>query len=149
VTALEKYSERALRRRRRSPPKIVVLSNALRSAVDPQGPPGEDDPVRFGAWVENACLAHAWNRGQSVSYWREEPLEVDGVIDGSWGAWAIEVKTGPFDVSDLRGLLEFTRRHPRFRPLVPTGRGGAVGARRAGVASQPWTSFLLSGPPRA
>jgi hypothetical protein len=34
---------------------------------------------RFGAWVENACLSHAWNSGQQVWYRREEPLEVDGV----------------------------------------------------------------------
>ena len=29
------------------------------------------DPDRFGAWVENACLAHAWNAGQQLAYWRE------------------------------------------------------------------------------
>ena len=148
VAGLEKFSSRPLRRRS-APPKIVVLNNGLLSALDPLGPPGEGDPARFGAWVENACLAHAWNRGQTVTYWREEPLEVDAVVEGSWGAWAIEVKTGAFQASDLRGLLEFTRRHPRFHPLVLSGRGGALGASRAGVASMPWARFLLSGPPRA
>jgi len=24
-----------------------------------------------------------------VSYWREEPLEVDGVLEGSWGSWVV------------------------------------------------------------
>jgi predicted AAA+ superfamily ATPase len=146
VAALEKHSPRALRRRA-APPKIVVLNNALLAATDPQGAPDEGEPARFGAWVENACLAHAWNRGQTVTYWREEPLEVDAVVEGSWGAWAIEAKTGPFHAGDLRGLLEFTRRYPRFRPLVLTGRGGAPAARRAGVDSMTWSSFLLSGPP--
>ena len=48
----------------------------------------------FGAWLENACLSYAWNAAQRVAYWREEPLEVDGVLDGSWGRWAIEVTIG-------------------------------------------------------
>jgi predicted AAA+ superfamily ATPase len=115
--------------------------------MDPEGPPDETEPARFGAWVENACLAHAWNRGQTVTYWREEPFEVDAVVEGSWGAWAIAVKTGPFHAGDLRGLLEFARRHPRFRPLVLTGRGGALTARRAGLESVPWSRSLLNGPP--
>lgn len=146
VTGLAKFSERLLRRRA-APPKIVVLNNALLVAGDSRGAPGSSEPARFGAWVENACLADAWNRGQAVTYWREEPFEVDGVVEGSWGAWAIEVKTGPFGASDLRGLLEFCRRHPRFRPLVLRGSEGADVARRAGVDSMPWAKFLLSGPP--
>jgi hypothetical protein len=105
------------------------------------------DPARFGTWVANACLAHAWNSGQSVTYWREEPLEVDAVIEGSWGAWALEVKTGGFALADLKGLLEFCRRHPRFRPLVVHGGAGAM-ARRALVEAMTWEQFLLKGPPR-
>jgi hypothetical protein len=27
------------------------------------------DPARFGAWVENTCLAYAWNAGQRITYW--------------------------------------------------------------------------------
>jgi hypothetical protein len=42
--------------------------------------------------MENACLAFAINQGRQVMYWREEPLEVDAVLDGSWGKWAVEVK---------------------------------------------------------
>ena len=112
VAAVPKFSTRALRQRA-APPKLVVLSNALLAAADPQGPPDPAaDPARFGAWVENACLAHAWNAGQQLRYWREEPLEVDAIVDGSWGSWAIEVKTGGIDPSRLRGLAEFTRRFP-------------------------------------
>ncbi|HVE87764.1 MAG TPA: AAA family ATPase, partial [Myxococcales bacterium] len=94
VAPLQKHSTRAARQRA-SPPKLVTLNNALVAVMDPRGIADRaTDPGRFGAWVENACLAHAWNAGQRVSYWREEPLEVDAVIDGSWGSWAIEVKTG-------------------------------------------------------
>jgi hypothetical protein len=149
IAPLAKHSTRPARRRA-SPPKLVALSNALLAAVDPRGSPEpETDPQRFGAWVENACLAHAWNSGQQVGYWREEPLEVDAVLDGSWGAWALEVKTGAFGPSDLRGLLEFSRRHPRYRPLVACDpKRGAV-AERAGVTGISWREFLLRGPPRA
>lgn len=96
IAPLPKYAARPARRRD-APPKLVTLNNALVAALDPCGI-AEDrtDPIRFGAWVENACLAYAWNSGQSVSYWREEPLEVDGVCEGSWGSWAIEVKPGRF-----------------------------------------------------
>jgi hypothetical protein len=147
VAHLPKHAARAARRRA-APPKLVTLNNALAAVMDPAGiPDARLHPERFGAWVENACLAHAWNSGQTVSYWREEPLEVDGVVEGSWGAWALEVKTGKFRASDLAGLLEFVRRNPRFRPLVicaPEGRAEAV---RAGVDAVSWQEFLLSGPP--
>jgi hypothetical protein len=58
IAPLEKYSTQVLRRRA-SPPKLVTLNNA--------------------------CLVFAINRGQQVTYWREEPLEIDALPDGSWG----------------------------------------------------------------
>lgn len=147
VAPLGKHSPRASRRRS-APPKLVVLSNAFLAAIDPRGVPDpKTDPMRFGAWVENACLAHAWNAGQKVSYWREEPLEVDGVFEGSWGSWAIEVKTGQVHAVELRGLLEFTRRHPEYRPLLICAASGRAAAARAGVQAIPWRDFLLAGPP--
>jgi len=145
VAAIEKYSARALRRRA-APPKLVVLNNALMAALDPQGPPDRAPaPERYGSWVKNACLAHAWNAGQRVSYWREEPLEVDAVVEGSWGCWAIEVQTGRFGPEDLRGLLEFCRRYPRFTPLVLMGADAHNAVEMAGVRSMAWRDFLLGG----
>jgi hypothetical protein len=147
VAAIEKYSTRTLRRRA-APPKIVVLNNAFLAAMDPEGILDlSEDPRRLGSWVENACLAHAWNCGQKVTYWREEPLEVDAVLEGDWGRWAVEVKTGPFNTADLKGLLEFCRRYPRFRPLVLTGEHrGPPQLRDAGVETMSWGEFLLGGP---
>jgi predicted RecB family endonuclease len=81
-----------------------------------------------------------------VRYWREEPFEVDGVLEGSWGAWAIEVKTGRISASDLRGLGEFARRHARFRPLVVCDAAARPVAQRAGFDAVPWVDFLLHGP---
>jgi uncharacterized protein len=147
VVPVPKYSTRAARRRA-SPPKLVTLNNALVAVVDPDGvAQGEADAARFGTWVENACLAHAWNSGQDVSYWREEPLEVDGILRGSWGKWAIEVKTGRFQINDLTGLLEFTRRHSGFKPLVICSANGRATAERAEVLATTWQAFLLDGPP--
>ena len=147
VAPLEKYSAQALRRRA-SPPKLVVLNNALLSAMHPDGPPDPArEPERFGFWVENACLAFAINQDQQVTYWREEPLEIDAVFNGSWGKWAVEVKTGRFDVQALRGLLEFCRRHPAFKPLVICAPDSEETARRHGIPSISWEDFLIEGPP--
>jgi predicted AAA+ superfamily ATPase len=147
VAPLPKYAKRAARRRA-APPKLVTLNNALVAVMDPHGiVDARTDPKRFGAWVENACLAYAWNAGQNVSYWREEPLEVDGVFEGSWGRWAVEVKTGPFQMSELKALLELVRRHPELRPLVICDDRGRPTAERAGVQAISWQDFLLKGPP--
>ena len=146
VAPIEKYSIQA-HRRRNSPPKIVVLNNALLSATHPAGAPDQArEPDRFGLWVENACLAFAINQGQHVTYWREEPLEVDAVLDGSWGNWALEIKTGKFDAQALRGLLEFCRRNPAFTPMVICAPGDEPIARRHGIQGISWEEFLISGP---
>jgi predicted AAA+ superfamily ATPase len=146
VVPLQKHSS-SPSRRRAAPPKLVTLSNALLATVDPRGVPDPGrEPARFGSWVENACLAHAWNAGQHVRYWREEPLEVAGVLEGSWGPWAIEVKTGPIVAADLRGIAEFARRHPGYRPLVLCDSAQQGSVERLGVEAQTWTDFLLTGP---
>jgi predicted AAA+ superfamily ATPase len=145
IAPLQKFGTRE-HRRRGAPPKLVPLNNALLSATHPQGAPEPDkEPARFGVWVENACMAFACNNGQRVSYWREEPLEVDAVSEGSWGNWAIEIKTGKFQLNELRGLLEFCRRNPRFRPLVVTSPGNQAVAESAQIAAIAWPDFLLSG----
>jgi hypothetical protein len=46
------------------------------------------------------------------------PLEVDAVIEGSWGKWATEVKTAPISSMGVRGLAEFTRCHKAYRSVV-------------------------------
>jgi uncharacterized protein len=146
IASLQKFGRRE-HRRRAAPPKLVPLNNALLSATDPQGAPDPDEePARFGVWVKNACLAFACNSGQRISYWREEPFEVDAVIEGSWGNWAIEIKTGKIQLNELRGLLEFCRRNPRFRPLVVTSPGNQAVAESAEIASITWPEFLLSAP---
>ena len=147
VAALERFSIRA-HRRRAAPPKLVMLNNALLSAIHPGGPPDASrEPERFGFWVENACLAFAVNQGQRVTYWREEPWEIDAVFEGSWGDWAVEVKTSRFDSHSLKGLLEFCRSNPKFHPLVITAPGDEAIAHRHDLLAINWQEFLVSGPP--
>ncbi len=147
VAPLTKFMPPRTRRLRAAPPKLVVLNQALLAAVDPKNVPRSPSDPRFGGWVENACLAHAWNQGQQVRYWREEPLEVDGILDGSWGQWALEIKTGTVSMSDLAPLLEFVRRFPAYRPLLIAPTKALTIARRAGIDSMTWQDFLLTGPP--
>jgi len=148
IAPVPKYARRNARRRA-APPKLVTLNNALLAVMDPKGiADPETDPKRFGAWVENACLAHAWNTGQNVSYWREEPLGVDAIFEGSWGNWAVEVKTGRFQTSDLKGLSEITGRYPELRPLVICDDTGRATAERAGIQTISWQDFLAGGPPK-
>ncbi len=146
VAPLEKHAARP-HRQRSAPPKLVTLNNGLLAAVDPSGiPDPATDPARWGAWVENACLAFAWNSGQRVHYWREEPYEVDAILDGSWGRWAVEVTTNAASPRAVRGLAEFTRRNPSYRPLLLTEETRTEEARRTGFEAMPWTRFLLDGP---
>ena len=148
VAPLERFSQ-LTRRRRAAPPKLVSLNNALISAMHPDGPPDQErEPARFGLWLENACLAFAINQGQRVTYWREEPLEVDAVFEGSWGDWAIEIKTAGFELYDLKGLLEFCRRNTKFRPLIITALGDEPLASRHGLLAISWKRFLVDGPPQ-
>ena len=128
-----------------APPKLVALSQAFLSAAEPAEPPSpKKDSVRWGKYVENACLSHAWNSGQQVYYWREEPLEVDGVFIGAWGKWAVEVKTGPYTYRDLGGLTEFCRRYPEFKPLVICDANHVSVAAQVNVKCLSWNKFLLN-----
>lgn len=146
VAALPKHARRAARRRA-APPKLVTLNQALLAAAHPDGVPDRTrDPARFGAWLENACLSHAWNSGQQVAYWREEPYDVDGVLDGTWGRWAVEVTLGPVTTEAVRGLLEFSRRFRDYRLLVICEQEEVAAASRLGLRAMTWQGFLLRGP---
>ncbi|MGH9384557.1 MAG: ATP-binding protein [Vicinamibacterales bacterium] len=148
VAPLPRHSTRRVRRRS-APPKLVVLNNALLSALHPSGPPDrEREPARHDVWIENACLAHAVNSGQHVSYWREEPFDVDAVLEGAWGQWAIEVMPNVHSSVDYRGLHEFVERYSDYKPLVVTSDAHLTVATRAGLAATTWQRFLLDGPPR-
>lgn len=145
IAGVPKYSGQVVRQRS-APPKLVALNNALLAAATDTPPPmPEQEPERWGHWVENACLAMAWNSGQSVYYWREEPREVDLVVTGSWGNWAIEIKTGQLAVQDVAGVLEFCRRYPDFQPALVCAPGHEPIGTATGVTTVSWPAFLLNG----
>lgn len=145
IAAVAKYSRHVIRQRS-APPKLVPLNNALLAVAGGALPNPKRDPERWGRWVENACIALAWNAGQRVWYWREEPHEVDFVSEGSWGRFAVEVKTGAYTSRDLAGLLEFHRRYPDVTPLVVCDAGRESPAQRLGVSALSWKEYLLKGP---
>ncbi len=144
VAGLTKYAHGVVRQRA-APPKLVVLNNALLVAGGGASDP-DRAPEAWGQMVENACIALAWNSGQQVFYWREEPYEVDFISVGSWGRLAVEVKTGRYSARDLAGLLEFQRRHPNSSPLVLCDAGREDIAQRLGLPTCSWEQFLLDGP---
>lgn len=145
VSPVRKHSLKEVRRRS-SPRKLVLLNNAFLAASLASDPPSEDRGGElWGRWVENACLSFAISSGQNVSYWREEPREVDAVLDGSWGKWVIEVKTGEYGSRDLAGLLEFASRFPDYRPVVICDNRHTEPARRIGVDVRTWPDFLWNG----
>lgn len=148
VAPISKWSGAEIRRRK-SPPKLIVLNNGLLlGGTSMPSPEPQTDPTRWGRWVENACLAHAWNAGQQVHYWRAEPWEVDGVIQGEWGQWIVEVKTGRYSAADLKGLAIASTKLPDFSPLVICDPGEEMPAKAAGFHTMNWHDYLLGRPPR-
>jgi predicted AAA+ superfamily ATPase len=145
IAALPKHAGTVVRQRA-APPKLVALNNALlATALGAESPTPQSDPERWGRWVENACIAMAWNSGQTVRYWRREPIEVDFVSSGSWGAWAVEVKTGTYGPNALRGILTFCRDHPEFRPVIVCDPGREAVAVESGVRALSWPDYLHRG----
>jgi len=145
VSGVRKHSAKEIRRRA-SFPKLLPLNNALMAASGSGEPPTrESDPAAWGRWVETACLSFAVGCEQQVEYWRDDPLEVDGVIEGSWGRWVVEIKTGEFTSRDLAGLLEFARRYPDYRPVVLCDEDYVDVARRIGLDAVPWREYLWNG----
>jgi len=143
VAPLQKYAGSVLRRRK-APPKLVVLDNALLVGAGGMSPPDPaSDPTRWGRWVENACLAHAVKRGLAVTYWRDEPWEADAVFDGDHGRWIVEVKTGRYTATDLRGLAHAAQALSDYRPLVLCDAGQEEVARHAGFTAVAWPDFLF------
>ena len=72
-------------------------------------------------------------------------MEVDLVVEGSWGNWAIEVKTGAFHAREIEGLLEFCRRNKGFRPLVLCDPQFAAAKKLGVIPLMSWQDFLWNG----
>lgn len=117
ITGLHKYHPASFRSRQSSP-KLIVHDNALIRAFER---PMDQKPSeeKWGRYFENCIGARFVEAGWETYYWKDRDLEVDFVVLGPGGEkWAVEVKTGTVNRSDLRGLLKFCELHPSFEPVL-------------------------------
>lgn len=106
-------------------PKFYYCDAGVFRSLRPAGPldrPSEID----GAALEGLVAQHlrAWTAYSGdrcgLSFWRTRAgAEVDFVVYGDGGFWAIEVKNaGTFQRSDLQSLRSFTSEYPECRPVL-------------------------------
>jgi predicted AAA+ superfamily ATPase len=106
-------------------PKFYLFDAGVFSALRPRGPLDRPEEIG-GAALEGLVAQHlrAWNAysgdDHAVGYWRTRAgLEVDFVVYGPLGFWAVEVKNAAVVRSeDLRGLRAIRDEYPECRPLL-------------------------------
>ena len=125
LTGLPKHAVQPARRKE-SHPKLNVLNTALMTAGSGYSfSQAQADRTFWGRLVESAVGAHLFNSATSnikLRYWREEPHEVDFVLQRGPTLTAIEVKSGR-QRSNISGLNEFAERFETTRTLL-VGAGG-------------------------
>ncbi len=126
VTHLPKYSGSAVGRAQ-SHPKLNVLNTGLMTALSGYSlEQARADRTFWGRLVESAVGAHLHNTlevSMRLSYWRDDPFEVDFVLSQGPRVLGMEVKSST-RVRSLPGLTEFRKRFSRARTLLVGGRGG-------------------------
>ena len=126
VTHLPKYSGSAVKRTE-STPKLNVLNTGLMTALSGYSlEQARSDRTFWGRLLESAVGAHLHNTlevSTRLSYWRDDPFEVDFVVSQGPRVLGIEVKSGT-RARSLPGLTEFRKRFPRSRTLLVGGRAG-------------------------
>lgn len=105
-------------------PKLYFFDAGVFRSLRPRGPldrPGEID----GAALEGLVAQHlrawlAYGGGGNLFYWRTRAgSEVDFVVYGPAGFWAIEVKsTGRVRPQDLKSLSAFSEEYPEAVPVL-------------------------------
>ena len=137
VTPLSKHSG-SIARRTGSSPKLNVLNTALMTALSGYSfDQARSDRTFWGRLTESAVGAHLHNTmdvSMRLSYWRDDPFEVDFVLSQGPRVLGIEVKSGR-TVRSLRGLAAFEERFQNAGTLLavgpePVGGGGTYGGRR-------------------
>ena len=126
VARLPKHSGSAVRRSD-SHPKLNVLNTGLMTALSGYSlEQARADRTFWGRLVESAVGAHLHNTldiSMRLSYWRDDPFEVDFVLSQGPRVLGIEVKSSG-RVRSLPGLAEFRKRFSRARTMLVGGRGG-------------------------
>lgn len=117
VSSVQKFSESGFRTKSSSP-KIIVHDNALLKAFERPINKRLENP-KLGQYFENAIGARLIEAGWDTYYWKDRDFEVDFVVHGPQGEkWAIEVKSGQIDASELNGLKVFCKRHIGYQPCL-------------------------------
>lgn len=131
-----------------SHPKLYLSDAGLFRAMRPVGP-YDVSTESDGAALEGLVMQHlnAWigyrARRNSLSFWRTSSgVEIDAVVQGDDGFWALEVKNHDrIDSRDLRALRSFNQNHPACRTLLLYR--GTERLVRSGILCMPCEQFLL------
>lgn len=121
---LEVFSHRAQRELSQHP-KFYFFDVGVFRALRKMGP-GDSLSEMDGLALEGLVFQHlrAWThytKGRhDLYFWRTKAgLEVDFILYGETGFWAIEVKNSQtLSPDDVRGLLHFTEDYPDVKPLL-------------------------------
>ncbi len=106
-------------------PKFYYFDAGVFTHIRPKGPLDKPQEIA-GAALEGLVVQHlkAWNAYQAESFslyfWRTRAgVEVDFIVYGEAGFWAIEVKhANKIYNRDLRGLRSFCEDYPEATPLM-------------------------------
>ncbi|MBI2195365.1 MAG: ATP-binding protein [Planctomycetes bacterium] len=106
-------------------PKFYFFDAGVYRSLRPSGPLDRPEEVH-GAGLEGLIAQHlrAWKayggEEYELCYWRTPSgAEVDFIVYGTGGFWAIEVKNSArVQARDLRGLRSFTAEYPESRGLL-------------------------------
>ncbi len=138
---------RRARRRTSSHPKLYLFDAGVYRALRPRGPLDRDEEIE-GAAFEGLVAQHlrAWiaysGSDCKLYFWRtRKGVEVDFVVYGGGGFWAVEVKnTTRVRPRDLRSLRTFREDYPECEALL-VYRGGER-LRIDGIWCLPGEEFL-------
>ena len=147
ASRLQIFSRRA-KRQLIAAPKFYFFDAGVFLAMRPKGPLDSSEELA-GAALEGLVAQHlrAWidysDHSHQLHYWRTRAgNEVDFIVYGPSGFWAIEVKHGStIRPRDLKGLRAFGEDYPeaKLRLLYQ----GSEPLERSGVLCLPCESFLL------
>lgn len=117
ATGIQKFSSNTIRNKQ-SPSKLIIHDNGLIRAFER---PISQTPTknRLGFYLENAVGARFIEAGWDTFYWKDRRDEVDFICLGPNNEkWAIEVKSSPPALTELKGLQNFCKQNPDFEPCV-------------------------------
>lgn len=144
LDVFSKHVQRALV----SHPKFYLFDAGVYSALRPKGPLDRPEEIE-GAALEGLVAQHlrAWNDYSnikySLSYWRTRTgLEVDFIVYGEKGFWAIEVKNAKRILpQDTKSLEIFLQDYPMAKAIL-LYRGSEM-IQKGNVICMPCSKFLL------